>query len=203
MADSQLVKETVTEAVARNVREARTERRWTLEQLAGRSGVSKGMVVQIEQGRTNPSIGTLSKVAEALGVSLPDLVDSGDGPIVRVVDPADIAELWSTPDGSTAHLLVGGRRPDFIELWEWVLQPGEEYEGRPHPPGIRELLHVIDGELTLAVGDDIRTVLTGGSAAYAADQPHTYRNHGAAPLRFVLVMVDPAGARQARITAPS
>ena len=40
------------------------ERRWTLEQLAARSGVSKGMVVQIEQGRTHPSIGTQSKVAE-------------------------------------------------------------------------------------------------------------------------------------------
>ena len=55
------LKETVTDAVARNVREARLERGWTLEQLATRSGVSKGMVVQIEQARTNPSIGTLSK----------------------------------------------------------------------------------------------------------------------------------------------
>ena len=200
MSDSQLLKETVTEAVARNVREARTERRWTLEQLASRSGVSKGMVVQIEQGRTNPSIGTLSKVAEALGVSLPDLVDTGEGPAARLVAPDDAAELWSTAAGSTATLLVGGRRPDFIELWEWRLEPGETYEGRPHPAGIRELLHVIEGELTLTVGDEVLTVGQFGSAAYAADQAHSYTNRGADRLRFVLVMVDPTGARQARIT---
>lgn len=200
MSDGQLLRETVTEAVARNVRDARTERRWTLEQLAARSGVSKGMVVQIEQGRTNPSIGTLSKVAEALGVSLPDLVDTGEGPAVRVVDVADVAELWSTTSGSAARLLVGGRRPDFIELWEWQLQPGETYEGRPHPAGVRELLHVTQGTLTLLVGDETHTVDTGGSAAYAADQPHAYRNEAAGSLRFVLVLVDPTGARQARIT---
>ncbi len=200
VADSQVVKESVTEAVARNVREARTERRWTLEQLAARSGVSKGMVVQIEQGRTNPSIGTLSKVAEALGVSLPDLVDSGGGPLVRVVAAEEIAELWATEAGSAARLLVGGRRPDFIELWEWRLRPGESYEGRPHPVGIRELLHVLEGTLTLTVDDEVHTVGAGGSAAYAGEQPHAYANQTMAPVRFVLVMVDPTGARQARIT---
>lgn len=201
MSETQLAKETVTEAVARNVRDARTERRWTLDQLAARSGVSKGMVVQIEQGRTNPSIGTLSKVAEALGVSLPDLVDTGGGPMVRIVDPADVAELWSTDGGSTARLLVGGRRPDFIELWEWRLQRGETYEGRSHPAGIRELLHVAKGELTLVVGDEVHTVPERGSATYAGDQPHSYTNSGVSALWFTLVMVDPTGARQARITA--
>ncbi|MGZ4466446.1 MAG: hypothetical protein ACXVW0_13885 [Nocardioides sp.] len=33
--------------VARNVRALRTEQAWTLDELAGRSGVSKGMLVQI------------------------------------------------------------------------------------------------------------------------------------------------------------
>lgn len=196
--DPALLKESVTEAVARNVREARSERGWTLEQLANRSGVSKGMVVQIEQGRTNPSIGTLSKVAEALGVSLPDLVDGGEGPVVRVVAGGEAATLWETPAGSRARLLVGGRRPDFIELWEWVLMPGEEYVGRPHPPGIRELIHVSAGTLTLTVGDEETVIEAGGSASYPGDQTHRYRNDGSEVLTVVLVMVDPTGTARAR-----
>jgi transcriptional regulator with XRE-family HTH domain len=194
MVDEQvLLKESVTEAVARNVRDARTERGWTLEQLATRSGVSKGMVVQIEQGRTNPSIGTLSKVSDALGVSLPALVDSGHGPRVQVVDGDEAANLWSTEAGSSARLLVGGRRPDFIELWEWVLAPGDVYEGRAHPAGIRELLHVLEGTLTLRVGDDDVVVGEGASASYDADQPHSYANESSGRVRIVLVMVDPTG----------
>ena len=185
----------VTATVARNVKEARFERGWTLDQLAARSGVSKGMVVQIEQGRTNPSVGTLSKVADALGVSLPDLFDEGETPLVRVVPGEEAALLWQTAAGSSARLLVGGRRPDFIEIWEWVLVPGESYEGRPHPIGIRELLHVDQGELTLVIGDEITSVPAGASAAYSADQPHQYRNEGTERVRLILVMVDPSGAR--------
>ena len=181
--------------MARNVREARLERGWTLDQLATRSGVSKGMVVQIEQARTNPSIGTLSKVGEALGVSLSDLVETGGEPLVRVVPAGDAAQLWETDLGSTARLIVGGHRPDFIELWEWVLAPGDTYEGHVHAQGIRELLHVIDGVLTLTVSDSVSTIETGASASYAGDQPHSYYNGGSGSVRFLLVMVDPSGSR--------
>ncbi len=195
MTDQPGLKETIADSVARNVREARLERSWTLDQLASRSGVSKGMVVQIEQARTNPSIGTLSKIGEALGVSLSDLVDTAGGPIVRVVPPEDAAQLWETEGGSSARLLVGGHRPDFIELWEWILAPGETYEGRVHAQGIRELLHVLEGELSLTVSDSVSIIGVGASASYDGDQPHTYYNSRSEPLRFFLVMVDPSGNR--------
>ena len=195
MSDGPSLKESIADSVARNVREARLERGWTLDQLASRSGVSKGMVVQIEQARTNPSIGTLSKIGEAIGVSLSDLVDTAAGPLVRVVPPEDAAQLWDTDAGSSARLLVGGHRPDFIELWEWVLAPGDTYEGRIHTQGIRELLYVLEGSLTLTVSESVQTVSTRASASYDGDQPHSYYNGDDDILRFVLVMVDPNGSR--------
>ena len=153
------------------------------------------MVVQIEQARTNPSIGTLSKIGEALGVSLSDLVETAIGPVIRVVPAEDAVQLWETDAGSTAHLLVGGHRPDFIELWEWVLAPREAYEGRIHAPGIRELLHILQGTLTLTASDSVATIEEGASASYNGDQPHSYHNDGSTPLRFVLVIVDPSESR--------
>lgn len=198
--DPSTLKDSIADSVARNVREARLERGWTLDRLASRSVVSKGMLVQIEQARTNPSIGTLSKIGEALGVSLSDLVDTAAGPVVRIVQAADAAQLWETTAGSTARLLVGGHRPDFIELWEWVLAAGETYEGRVHASGIRELLHVLEGTLTLTVSEApsseiVSTIETGASASYAGDQPHSYFNGGSTTLRFILVMVAPSGSR--------
>ena len=49
----------VAGAVALNLRRLRTSRQWSLDTLAARSGVSKGMLVQLEGARTNPSLGTL------------------------------------------------------------------------------------------------------------------------------------------------
>src|SRR4029453_2221071 len=85
--------EAVAAAVARNTRRLRTARGWSLDQLASRSGVSKGMLAQLEQARTNPSLGTLCKLAETLGVSLAGLVELHETPVVRVVTAADTGRL--------------------------------------------------------------------------------------------------------------
>ena len=55
--------------------QVRQSRRWTLDQLAGAAGVSRRMVVNVEQGAANPSVGTLLRISDALGVGLPSLVE--------------------------------------------------------------------------------------------------------------------------------
>lgn len=71
MADLDLL----TQSLARNVKRWRGERGFTLEALAARAGVSRGMLIQIEQARTNPSLGTVVKIGDALGVSITTLLD--------------------------------------------------------------------------------------------------------------------------------
>src|SRR5262249_51899158 len=74
--------ELITQAIASNVRAQRAHRGLTLDALAARSGVSRGMLVQVEQGRTNPSVSTLTRIASALGVTVARLVEVGDVPMV-------------------------------------------------------------------------------------------------------------------------
>jgi transcriptional regulator with XRE-family HTH domain len=56
------------------VRIERAQRRWTLDELAARSGVSRRLLVQIEHADANPSLATLLKLAAAFGVTLTDLI---------------------------------------------------------------------------------------------------------------------------------
>src|SRR5258706_14585950 len=81
-------------AVARNLADFRRRRGLSLEQLAQRSGVSKGMLVQIEQGRTNPSIATLCRVANALGVAVAPFVGVGEAPTVRLARARQAPGPW-------------------------------------------------------------------------------------------------------------
>jgi len=179
-------------AVARNVRALRTRRGWTLDTLSGRSGVSKGMLAQIEQGRTNPSIATLCRIATALGVPVPRLVELAELPAVRVVAGGDAARLWSTPAGSAARLLAGTEGPVIAELWEWRIAPGDGYDGEAHPAGTRELLHVLEGTLTLLVDRARHAVPEGDTALFRADRPHRYANEDVVPVRFVMVVLEDA-----------
>ena len=181
----------VAAAIARNTRDLRTDRQWSLDHLASRSGVSKGMLVQIEQSRTNPSIATLCRIADAFGVTLANLVELSDGATVRIVEPGDVVRLWSGGEGSGGDLLVGTDRVEHVELWRWRLAPGDRHEASGHIEGTRELLTVISGTLTLEVDDEEHLVRAGGAVLFDADRPHTYRNDHKRPLDLVLTVVQP------------
>jgi transcriptional regulator with XRE-family HTH domain len=182
--------ELIAAQIAARVRAGRAERRWTLDELAARSGVSRRLIVQIEQADANPSLATLLKLAAALGVPLTELLvgQPQDRP-VAVVSGQDAMTLWSTPAGGAARLLVS-HGP--LELWTWTLQPGDRRTSQPHRPGALELLSVQTGTVRLEVGDAHVDVPAGDSAWFDATHPHAYGNPGATPAGFTLVVLEPA-----------
>jgi transcriptional regulator with XRE-family HTH domain len=181
----------VAAAVARNLRALRSGRGFSLDQLAARSGLSKGMLVQLERGGTNPSIATLCRAADALGVTVPRLVEVGETPTARVVKAEEAVTLWRGRAGSAARLLAGLDQPELSELWEWRLAPRDAYRGEPHPAGSREMLHVLEGVLTLTVDQARHQAHRGETLLFHADRPHAYANEHERPLRFVMVVVEP------------
>jgi transcriptional regulator with XRE-family HTH domain len=184
--------ERVPEAVGRRVRAARGERGWTLDQLAQRSDVSRRMVVNVESGRSNASISTLLRLATALRVSLADLVsDAPVAPGVVVTVPEEREPLWRGESGGHAVMVAAADTPDMLELWDWVLAPGEVYESEPHRPGTRELLHVISGQLRLTVGDRVHALRSGAAVSFSAEVAHAYGNAGRRPARFAMTVFEP------------
>ncbi|MEU9454252.1 helix-turn-helix domain-containing protein [Streptomyces sp. NPDC048277] len=181
----------LTQSLARNVKHWRSVRGFTLDVLAARAGVSRGMLIQIEQARTNPSIGTVVKIGDALGVSVTTLLDYEQGPRVRLV-PADKAvRLWHTEAGSYNRLLAGTEAPGPLEMWDWHLMPGESSPSEPHPAGTVEIVHVTAGELTLTVDGVEYRVPTGASASFEANTPHVYGNTGDVPMEMVMTVSVP------------
>jgi len=176
--------------LAQTVRSARERRRWTLASLASRSGLSKGMLMQIESARTNPSIGTLIHIANAFGVSVWQLFAAPDE-AVRLAKPGDALTLWKSAKGGTATLLIGSASPQPVEFWEWRLAPGDVYHADAHFDTTVEVLHVRQGTLTLVIGKHRVDVPAGGSAVARMNQRHQYRNEGRTPVRLTMVVIDP------------
>jgi transcriptional regulator with XRE-family HTH domain len=181
----------LTQSLARNVKRWRTERGFTLDALAARAGVSRGMLIQIEQARTNPSIGTVVKIGDALGISITTLLDYEQGPKVRIVPEEQAVRLWHTDAGSYNRLLAGAEAPGPLEMWDWRLMPGESSPSDPHPAGTVELVHVTAGELTLTVDGVAHRVPTGASASFEANTPHTYGNEGDEPMEMIMAVSVP------------
>ncbi|BCB79415.1 XRE family transcriptional regulator [Phytohabitans flavus] len=181
----------LTAAVAGHVRALRTARGWSLDELAGRSGVSKGMVVQIEAARTNPSVGTLVRIADAFGVTIARLLEPAEERTVRISDAESAPQLWRGSEGGFGRLLRGMNDPSFVELWEWRFAAGERHTSENHMPGTREVLHVLEGTLTLTVDGVDYTAAAGQTIDFLADRAHTYTNATAEDTRLMMIAIIP------------
>lgn len=180
----------VSLAVATRIRNWRKEKKLSLDELSRRASVSKGMLVEIEKGAANPSIAILCKLAAALGVSVADIVNVSSEPRVHVIEEAAIPVLWQGPQGGYARLLAGTSGPDMIELWQWVMHPGERFTSPGHPAGTFELLHVTEGGLTLTVEETVTQVAAGASAVAKTEAAHGYANEGENVLRFTMTVAE-------------
>lgn len=185
--------EQVSELVALNLRRLRHAQALTIDTLCERAGVSKGTIIQVEQARANPSISTLCRLADALGVGVATLVESPPAPRITVRRRGETPVLWSSEAGSAALFLMGTDPPNIVELWDWRLQPGDAFHGEEHPPGTVEMLAVLEGALEVGIGEERRDLDVGDTVLFDAVVPHRYANPGEVPNRFVMSVLQPTG----------
>ncbi|WP_088318321.1 XRE family transcriptional regulator [Kineosporia sp. R_H_3] len=190
-------------AIGARVKQERQARRWTLDQLAAAAGVSRRMVVNVEQGAVNPSVGTLLRLADALGVGLPALVEQPRRAVLEVTRHGAGAVLWRGDHGGRGVLVAASHQPDVVELWDWTLGPGDVHPSEAHTPGTQELLQVHAGSVRLDVADQSVVLGPGDAVAFPGDVAHGYTNPGDEPARFSLSVSEPRRGAAARSAAAS
>jgi DNA-binding XRE family transcriptional regulator len=154
--------------VGRNVQRLRTERQLSLGALAGRAGLAKQTLANLETGRGNPTVETLLAVARALGVGATWLLAEWGSPVV--VHRADGAG-WTD--------VTGGRRRGLDQIFgtgqvvtSLLSLTGP---GTPSPalaPGT--LLHafVIAGTVVAGPVEDQHRLSAGDFIRFPGDVPH-------------------------------
>jgi transcriptional regulator with XRE-family HTH domain len=179
----------LTAVLARTLQALRAERGWSLDQLAARSGVSKGVLVSLEQGRSNPNLATLARIGDAFGLPVTRLIDPPSEPSVRITGPEQARTLWQGASGGTGTIIAATDPPWAAELWRWNVMPGESFGGDAH--ATRELAWVEEGTLTLTVAGVRHQVGPGQCARFPGSLPHSYANEGTTPVRLTMVVVIP------------
>lgn len=186
-------------AIGDRVRRERQARRWTLDQLAEVSGVSRRMLVNVEHGVANPSVGTLLRLSRALEVGLPALVEPPQRKPVKVTRRGEGLALWTGGSGGRGVLVASTGPPHVVELWEWTLLPGDQRVSEPHAAGTKELLHVHQGTLALVVADQEHTLSAGDAVSFPGDVGHSYSNPGKRRAAFSLTVFEPGVGSVSRV----
>jgi transcriptional regulator with XRE-family HTH domain len=175
------------------VREHRLRRRYTLEQLGSRAGVSKSFLSRLENGTVSASIATLLQIAKALRVSLGDLFDglearsSGLPVIVGARDRARVTRGGSA-FGYTYEVLARDGRSS-IEPFIVRFLPGRR--GRKKlTHGGHEFNFVIQGEIEFTYGDNVYMLHKGDSLYYDGSVSHFGCALGSEEAILLAILVD-------------
>ncbi len=175
-----------------SVREARRGR-YTLQQLAAKSGVSPGLISQLERGIGNPSFRTLQRLATALDLRIGDLVEaaSGDTPQPMIVRRPNRARLKVSTDAPTYELLTPNLKGK-LEVLETTLPPGFSNRTQPFLHVGEECVVVQSGSVDVGVGNLIDTLFAGDAITYDPSIPHWWENNADVPARVLGVVTPPS-----------
>jgi len=91
------------------IRTWRTEKNLTLPALAERAGLSKGLISKLENNEdSNPSLSTLYKIAEAMDITVADILDTEQVQLKRIIPEEQ--PFWQK--GLIEYLISQNKQPD-------------------------------------------------------------------------------------------
>ena len=159
--------------VGARVRSLRRERGLTIEQLAAATGLTKGFISQLERDRTAPSLSSIARICDALGVPLSRIFEPEPAP--ALVRRSERPRL-ETGTATENHLL-SSRDESRFQAIESLLAPGATAgDELSSLPGEMEFVYVLEGSLELQVGDETHVLEQGDAITYPLSKPHTWRN---------------------------
>jgi transcriptional regulator with XRE-family HTH domain len=178
-------------ALGGRVRSYREARHLSVRGLAAMTDLSPSLVSQFERGQTNVSIGSLRRIADALGLTTADLFDTSEVAPHRLLRRADRPSLPAGP--GTRKYLISPRPSKHVEVYTAELEPGGTTSERPYVHGAsQEILLVLRGRIRCWVGEDSFEMCGGDSVEYQTDLPHRAENSGDEPAEVLWVISPPS-----------
>jgi len=126
----------------------------------------------LETGSANPTLAVLSKAANALNVSIEELVGSPRSEF-EFISAAKV-RVRKRQD-ATIRPLVPEALPG-LEISRTELAPGGRMVGVPHTVGTREYLTCERGQVELVAGGEHHLLKEGDMLVFRGDQRHSYLN---------------------------
>jgi transcriptional regulator with XRE-family HTH domain len=164
------------EVIGRHVRELRRNAGLSSRALGSRTGFSASFISQLENGLVSPSIGSMQKIAAALGVTLGEFFTAAgageSGKIVRARDRTRFATSWSSAE---LESLGASRRLEAVLI---VLEPGGRSGKHPHSNELEEFTFVMKGSLDLTLGPDRHKMRVGDSVIFLPGELRLWENPG-------------------------
>ena len=160
------------ELASRNIRRFRLERDLSLGELAVLAGISKQTLSKVEAGVGNPTLETLERVGQGLGVSVVKLLTDWGTPLLQSL--ADDA-VWQAGQAGEVRQLDRIYGSGYVRTRILRIEPGPAPRIAPgESTGTLHQLFVIRGVVEAGPVDDLRVLGAGDFLRFPGGADHGY-----------------------------
>lgn len=176
-------------AIAGRLRQLRSQRSMTLDDLAVASGVSRAMISRIERGEASPTASLLARLCAALGLSLSAFFaeEKAASPLAR----REEQQLWRDPE--TGYLRRSVSPPGMespVDIVEVIFPAGARVTFPPHSAsrGMTQHIWVFEGEMEMTTADTVYRLREGDCLFMPVGDGHVFHNPADRPARYAVVL---------------
>jgi transcriptional regulator with XRE-family HTH domain len=170
------------------LKEARKKEGLSLRVLAARTGFSASFLSQVELGQVSPSLGSLEKIAAALGMPLAGLFANTAAPSAAVVHRHASGVVRSDWSRATLRVLLSAWPGQPVSAILVALEPGGQSGKSPHARPGRAFAFCVSGSAVLETADETFELSRGDSICYeTAGLASIWRNTGTRAAEILIV----------------
>jgi len=174
------------------LKKQRQLQRLTIQDVAELAGISRGMLSRIENGQATPSLDTLARVCQAVGLTLSNLFKDHDTPdgIARLVPAGQgmVVVRRGTRRGHSYELLSYDQGPKkLFEPFLITLDDQSELFPRFQHPGM-EFIYMLKGQIDYRHGNEVYTLRPGDALTFQGDIPHGPERLVKVPIQFLSII---------------
>ncbi|MBI5014401.1 MAG: helix-turn-helix transcriptional regulator [Deltaproteobacteria bacterium] len=183
--------------IGTKVRELRQKRRYTLQDLSARTGVSKEILAQLEGGEVMPPVATLLRVARGLDVNVAYFLHPGTeeverkAAVTRVAERRQIARRSHHDPGQIGYTYESvelHKTRKHMEPFLVTFQPVEKRDMVFYSHEGEECVFLLEGELEFRTAEEVTRLREGDCLYFESDMAHAFRSLGDAPAKALIVV---------------
>lgn len=179
------------DTLGRRLRTFRQQHHLSQRRLAQLAGVSNATVSLIENGRSDPSMGLLKRILDAMGVSFAQFFSEEPAREEQYFFRAD--ELFEIGSGPISFRQVGGDlSTSQLQILHERYAPGADTGQSMLRHEAEEGGIILSGRLEVTVGDRVATLAAGDAYRFNSRLPHRFRNTGSEDCVLVSACTPPS-----------
>ena len=183
----------IVSKLGEKIKALRTEKGWSLQVLAGKSGISAAGIHRIESDGIIPTITTMMKIADALGKKVSYFIEEEGGKGDAVFTSSREREaIFTFKKGLRLQGISAKKYGDFImTAASAVVEVGASSGKKPMSHRGEELVFCIQGQMEFRVKGKTYILNPGDSLHFRTHLEHSWKNIGDVQAKLIWVLAVP------------